>query len=311
MHHDEGTEQVSANLAADTARLLNEADTALSSSRWAVINNGTPSTRHRLYDAAALRHTCGLLRSISLSALDEDELGVRVLGRAHTEAWLTGIYLHFGGNDALQRIAADTKHETITTNNAIKHYDAELTRAKKKARNKLKAVREANAGITIWNERHPEESPKALLDEPYISQQSRAGIDLTTRIADFGEVQEQELSLSEVTEALTKLGPERGFARENFSQLYLYYRLMSSASIHPTLHLYDSYFEPPRGYFVHTTAQPTGNSAIIVTWGTALYATALHAGWVLHDADQPSPIANELRAHLEPDPASAGWSPGE
>ena len=184
-----------------------------------------------------------------------------------------------------------------------------MDRAKKKARDKLKAVRGANAGITIWNQRHPEGPSKALLDEPYIPQQPKAGIDLTTRIADFEEIQEQGLSLNEVTDALTKLGPERGFARENFTQLYLYYRLTSSSSVHPTLHLYDSYFEP-RGHFVLTTAQPTGESVITVTWGTALYSTALQVGWVLHDAGQPAPIADEIRARLEPDPDSAGWSPG-
>lgn len=169
----------------------------------------------------------------------------------------------------------------------------------------------ANAGITIWNERHPEEAPKAVLGEPFISRQPKAGIDLTTRIADFEGLQEQGLSLSEVTDALTKLGPERGFARENFAQLYLHYRLISSASVHPTLHLYDSYFEPPRGCFVHTTARLTGESVIVVTWGTALYATALYAGWVLRDADQSAPVADEIRARLEPDPDAAGWSPGD
>lgn len=72
-----------------------------------IINNGSESARHRLYDAAALRHTCSLLRSIARSALDEDEFAIRILGRAHVEAWLTGIYLHFGGNAAIERIAAE------------------------------------------------------------------------------------------------------------------------------------------------------------------------------------------------------------
>jgi hypothetical protein len=66
----------------------------------------------------------------------------------------------------------------------------------------------------------------------------------------------------------------------------------------------------PRGHFVLTTAQPPGESIITVTWGTALYSTALQVGWVLHDAGQPAPIADEIRARLEPDPDSAGWSPG-
>jgi hypothetical protein len=107
------------------------------------------------------------------------------------------------------------------------------------------------------------------------------------------------------------LGPERGFAREDFTQVYLYYRLMSAVSVHTALHVYDSYFEPPSGYFVHTAEQPNGDSVILHTWTTALYATALHVGWVLHDADQSCSVADQLRARLEPDPASAkGWAPG-
>jgi hypothetical protein len=296
---------VFAQLTADTTRLLLEADCALSASRWAIINNGS-----RLYDAAALRHTCSLLRSIARAALDNDELAVRILGRAHIEAWLTGVYLHFGGKTAVERVAADTRNETEITNAAIERYDTELKGAKSKARRRVRQTRADNAGKAQWNAQHPEEPPKAFLDEPYVPQQPEAGIDLSTRIADFVGIQAQGLSLSEVAGALTKLGPERGFARENFTQVYLYYRLMSAASVHPTLHLYDSYFEPPRGYFVHTTELPTGDSVILHTWTTALYAMALHVGWVLHDAGQSCLVADELRARLEPDPASnKGWAP--
>ena len=39
-------------------------------------------------------------RSIARAALDEDELAVRILSRAHIEAWLTGIYLTSAGTPA-------------------------------------------------------------------------------------------------------------------------------------------------------------------------------------------------------------------
>ena len=114
-----GQEGVVAQLTADTARLLLEADDALPAGRWAIISNGSPSTRHRLYDAAA----SGIpvpARSIARAALDEDELAVRILSRAHIEAWLTGIYLHFGGNAGIERVTADTRNETEITDAAIK-----------------------------------------------------------------------------------------------------------------------------------------------------------------------------------------------
>jgi hypothetical protein len=298
----------STQLTANTALLLIEADNALSADRWAIINR--ESTLHRLYDAAALRHVGALLRSIARAALDEDELTVRILGRAHMEAWLTGIYLHFGGRDALQRIAADTLHETTIINNALKEYDEELRKAKSEARRKTEKTRADNVGKAQWNAQHPDEPPRPLLDQPYIPQQQEIGIDLGPRIADFTGIQAKSLSLRQIADALTKLGPKHGFARENFTQPYLLYRLTSGASVHPTLHVYDSYFEQP-GHFFHTTEQPTGHSAIDSTWINALYSTALHVGWVLHDAGQPAPVADELRARLQPHPTNTkGWSPG-
>ena len=290
--------------------LLDEADTALSSRRWAIIDRGTESTQQRLYDAAALRHTCGLLHSIGLSAKNGDELTVRILGRAHTEAFLTGVYIHFAGSEAIDRIAADTLQETTITNDAIKRHDAELSRDKKKARKKLKAVQAANADITLWNTQHPELPQKPLHDDPYIPRQSKSDIDLSTRIANFASIEAESLPLSVVTDKVTALGPQHGFARERFTHLYLQYRLLSAASAHPTLHLYDSYFAQ-RGHFIQTTKQPTGDSVIIAIWISALYSTALHIGWVLHDAGQPAPIADEVRARLEPDPTTKGWSPGK
>jgi hypothetical protein len=179
----------------------------------------------------------------------------------------------FGRNEAIQRVAADTLKETEVTDTAIKRYDKELQEAKRKARRRVRKTRADDAGKTQWNAQHPEESPKPFLDEPYVPQQPEVGIDLSTRIADFVGVQAQALSLREITDALTKLEPEHGFAPENITQVYLYYRLISAASVHPTLHLYDSYFEPPRGHFVHTADLPTGDPVIHRTWATALYAT--------------------------------------
>jgi hypothetical protein len=300
-----------AYLADAAARLIAETSAALSDDRWAIINNGSDNAIHRLYDAAALRHTAGLLRSISHNAQRGDEFAVRILGRSHTEAWLTGTYLHFGGPEALDRIAADTLDETTTTHEALQRYDKELAEAKKKTRKKLKAIRKANEGIRLWNTRNPDKPPKPLHKEPRIPQQAKAGIDLSTRISNFPGIQSQDLSLSEITEALTKLGPEKGFAYENFTHIYLHYRLNPATSVHPTLHIYDSYFEPPPGYFTHTASQPTGPSGITDVWASALYGTALQVGWVLGDAGQPTPVADQIRDQLKPDPtAGRGWSPG-
>jgi hypothetical protein len=65
-----------------------------------------------------------------------------------------------------------------------------------------------------------------------------------------------------------------------------------------------------RGYVVHTAQLPTGDSVIVPTWTTVIDATTLHVGWILHDAGQPCRVADELRARLEPDPASTKLRPG-
>lgn len=302
--------QTAEQFASATAMLLSEVGSVLASNHWAIINSGSDSSKYRLYLAAALRHTCDVLLSVMLAAQAGDELGVRILGRAHLEAWLTAAYLRFGGTDALDRIAADTLYQTKLANDEIKRTDTELGKARKDAQKKLKKVQETNPGISLWNTQHPDQ-PKPLLPEPHVPKQPKAEIDLSLRIADFAGVEAKNLPLGVIVDQLTKLGPEEGFANESFAQLYIYYRLMSGVSAHPTVHLYDSYFEPPNGYFVHTSARPTGSSVILATWSTALYATALLVGWVLRDDQYSTPVADMLRAQLEPDPATTGgWAPG-
>ena len=108
--------EVIGQLTADTIRLVLEAYDALSADRWAITNNGSPITWHRLYDAAALRHTCSQLRSTARAALDEDELAVRILPSA-CRSLLTATYVHFGAykmrpptvSDQVRRKTASTR----------------------------------------------------------------------------------------------------------------------------------------------------------------------------------------------------------
>jgi hypothetical protein len=105
------------------ARLLAEADAALSSNRWAIRNIGSEHVRHRLYDAAALRHCCLLLKEIEQAVRAGQEMTVRLVGRAFVEAWVTAVYLHFGGYDALARIVQDTRKQTETTDRELKTFN--------------------------------------------------------------------------------------------------------------------------------------------------------------------------------------------
>jgi hypothetical protein len=280
------------------ARLLAEADAALSSNRWAIRNTGSEHVRHRLYDAAALRHCCLLLKEIEQAVRAGQEMTVRLAGRAFVEAWVTAVYLHFGGYDALTRIVQDTRKQTETTDRELKAFNQQLAKDKAKAQAKLAKVQKMNAGITKWNQSHPEQPTKPLLEEPHIPQLASVDIDLSDRIADFSEFQARGLPFSEVVAALTKLGPEKGFANETFAPIYLIYRMLSAGGTHPTIHVYDSYFRP--SYFVSTAPEPDSPPTRMSTLITALYAVALLIGWVLSEPGHSTPVASQLRDQLQP-----------
>jgi hypothetical protein len=292
-------------------RLLAEADAALSSSAFAILNNQTRSTLHRYYDAAAVRHCCQLLKDIELSSEAGQEMTVRILARAFIEAWLTALYIHFGAYEAFERVVQGTAHQVKLTEQDLKEFDARLLQAKKTAKKRLKAVTKANAGITRWNADNPSRPPKQVHDEPYIPQLTLAGVDISRRLAeDLKGVEPRPLPLTEITDRLTDLGPEKGFAQETFRPLYIYYRMFSAGSAHANINVYDAYYQPGPG-FDRAAAQPTDDSLMMPVRITALYCTAFLVGWILLDAGIPAPVATELRNRYEPDPTGqASWAPG-
>ena len=93
------------------ARLVDEVDGEFATDRWAIVDARTDRAKWRLYDGAALRHYCRLLREMEIAARLDQEFSVRLLHRAHLEAWLTGLYIHYGGIEAVTRVAQDTRHE--------------------------------------------------------------------------------------------------------------------------------------------------------------------------------------------------------
>jgi hypothetical protein len=304
-------EPTAAEVAEAVADLLAEVEAALSSDRWTFLDTGSDEVKYRLYDAAALRHCCLLLEQIAQCVAAEQDLAVHILGRAHLEAWLFAMYLHFGRQDALTRITQDTRKGLEAADHESREFNDRLAKAKKQAEQKLAKVTETNAKISQWNKNHPDKPPKPFVEEPHIPALMPTGLDLSDRIADFGDLQARALPVSEVVGKLTKLGAEQGFAREEFTPLYLIYRMLSSGATHPTLNVYDSYFVAP-GSFVHVAPRPVTESAMLPTLITALYSTAYLAGWVLGDADWPAPVAHKIRLRFEPDPGGqASWAPTE
>jgi prefoldin subunit 5 len=213
-HGPKPTAPTSDELAAAAKRLLDEADAALSGSHFAIINHRTPGTLHRYYDAAALRHCCQLLAEIENASAAGQELTVRVLGRAFIEAWLTALYIHFGGDEALERVAQDTLHQVKLSDNDLKDFDQRLQRDKGKATARAAKIRHDNAGITRRNAANPAQLATPLRAGPYIPRLTPTGIDISKRITeDFNGITSRSLPLTEITDRLTQLGPEKASPR--------------------------------------------------------------------------------------------------
>lgn len=170
-----------------TVRLLAEVSEAFATSRWAILDRGSEHVTWLLYDGAALRHCCRLLYEMEIASAAGLELAVRLLARAHLEAWLVGLYVHYGGFEAVERVARDTRYSLEGTNNEVGQFDRWLTGEQKSARKRARKVQKANQGIAQWNEANRDRPTKTLHDQPHVPQLRPTGVDLSDRIAAFGE----------------------------------------------------------------------------------------------------------------------------
>jgi len=179
---DDGTPPAppsSAQVAQGVIDLLGEADEAFNSDRWAILDSRRQHATWLLYDGAALRHRGRLLYEIEVAAAACLELSVRMLGRAHMEAWLIGLYIHFGGYDALLKVAQDARHSLEGIELEARQFYEWLAAEKTAARKSGKKVAKTNSGIAQWNEKNPDAPPKPLLAEPYVPQLCPTGLDLS------------------------------------------------------------------------------------------------------------------------------------
>ena len=66
-------------------------------------------------------------------------------------------HLYFGGYDALTRIVQDTLEQARTIGKELKALDRQVAKDKAKAQARLAKVQKINAGISTWNDSHPEQ----------------------------------------------------------------------------------------------------------------------------------------------------------
>jgi hypothetical protein len=85
--------------------LLAEIAAVLATDRWVLLRTAS-TTNRKIHSAATLRHVCTLLEDIADVVEKGREAALRVLGRAHLEAWLIGMYIAFGGDEAVVEMAS-------------------------------------------------------------------------------------------------------------------------------------------------------------------------------------------------------------
>lgn len=294
------------------ARLLAEVDDAFATSRWAILDRRSEHVKWLLYDGAALRHCCRLLYEMEIAAAAKLEMAVRLLARAHLEAWLAGLYIHHGGFEALERVAQDTRHSLEGVSKEAAQFDQWLAAEQKSARKRAEKVERANKGIIQWNEANPDRPAKTLLNRPYVPQLRPTRLDLSDRIVALEEYEARPLPVSEIVDALTKLAPEKGFGLESFRPLYLFYRVLSTIGTHVGLNVWEPYLMPGKsGRFIRIAPLPVNGSMIDNARITALHATAYLASAVLQEQGTPVPVADEIEAWLRPYPSGrSAWAPG-
>jgi len=265
--------------------LVDEVDAELRSDRW-VILTGTRSGIVRLYAGALLWHCCELLRDIHAAIEGEREMATRILHRAFHEAWMMGLYIQYGGEEAVKAVVADMKATHLAQKRDAADYNAQLKKERKEARR----IRRVNKSTEQWNLEHPDLPPRSLLTE--VPEPQRPPLDLSIPALDrFGEIEAHSLNVQEVTRRLNRLGKniEVG-GDEHFGVVYTVgYRTLSSIGPHPNLEVIESYVDPGvLGNFVRVESNVRTPSAADLARHLSLQQTAHLSYRVLH----PVPGAN-------------------
>lgn len=289
------------------ARLLDEVDSVLSSTRWEFERGGSDHTTWLLYDAAALRHCCRLLFEIQHAADAELELAVRTLWRNHTESWLVAMYIHFGGYPALQCIVQGSRRNFEALEHDREGFVQKLAADKKAARASASKVKQINTGIKKWNAANPKAPRKPLRTVPHIPQLAPRDPGLNNIIDLYGAPDGQAISVSDMVDLLTKLGPEKGFSLESLRPIYHIYRMQSATGAHPTATVLDSYLDPCETWrTVPALVTPAVRSFALPG---ALQATAFLSSRILGVQGSPTPVFDGLHLWLAPElDGSAPWA---
>jgi hypothetical protein len=93
---------------------------------------------------------------------------VRIVERVHLEAFLTAMYIYFGGPAPLERVIGDGYAELVTLRRSVVEFDWQLRRSKRKIAEKMDRLSKANSVNEDWNNAHPDQPPRPMLPLPHV-----------------------------------------------------------------------------------------------------------------------------------------------
>lgn len=238
------------------AALVAEIDAALAGNRWAL--RPTASGVLRLYAGASLVHTAHLMIEIQAAAEREEEVVARILGRAQFEAYLVGLYLHYGGKDALDALASDYRHSLDAWASDIDNYRAMVAADKKRISRRNRGIRRSNAHRTIHNLNYPDREPLQPIPEVRQPTFEPIDLDLSPPLLRWRHVPPAGLPLREVAERLNRLLREHGDGAAAMEVTYNYvYRSLSTFGAHTNVTVLDSYITDRERHFRRLSAKTT------------------------------------------------------
>jgi hypothetical protein len=277
------------------AALVAEIASALGRDRWAV--RPTASGILRLYCGASLTHTANLMIQIQAAANREEEIVARILGRAQFEAYLIGLYLHYGGEEALDALASDYRHSLKAWAHDIDNYRAMVAAEKERISRRNERIRRANRHRTARNLKYPDCEPLELIPELAEPTFESIDLDLSAPLLRWSHVRPADLPLREVVGRLNRLLREDGDRAAAMELTYNYvYRSLSTFGAHTNVNVLDGYITGRERNFRRVSAKTTNPPMAGAVAGGAIVLCAFLAQSVLgHEADDGRlPIATAI-----------------
>jgi hypothetical protein len=290
-------------LPALAAKLAAEADELLSSPRWRLLVVSS-KVAHHLHAAAALRHVVALLEDVVTAVQGRREAALRVLGRAHIEACLVGLYVTAFGDDALADISAGYSKAISSQQTRLAEYNQGIQQEVAKTKAKNNGIRARNRNLRRWNAAHPEEPPKLLTDELPLPQRTAICADLLTALSDGAGDSDgvPPLALSGIVARLNEYGRAQEGPDAVFDMVYdLGYRGLSTFGAHPTLWVLNAYVDStPRSRMVSTVPEMGAESMGATVLSAAVMLTATLIQKVIGLKGDDAPSAASVSALFEP-----------